>query len=78
MGYKTLFNLTISRDANLSTIGLSLFLATTILELHVAVVHARGSDLVAVIAFLVAKVKNFECILQIGNLLKEIAVRICV
>ena len=64
MGYKTLFNLTISRDANLSTIGLSLFLATTILELHVAVVHARGSDLVAVIAFLVTEIQDFESILE--------------
>ena len=44
-------------------VGLSLLLATPLLELHVTMVHDSGSDFVAAVTFFVSEVQNGESIM---------------
>lgn len=49
----------------LGTVGFSLFLTTSLLELHATHVHDSGSDLVHVLLLLLGETKDVEGLLQI-------------
>lgn len=50
-------------DTYVSTIGLSLFLATPLLELHTTHVHDSGGDLVYVVLLLLGETQDVEGLL---------------
>ena len=50
--------------------GLGLFLARSLLEVHLTEVHDSGGDLVNVVLFLLAETKNVEGILYMSKVFK--------
>lgn len=58
----------------LHAVGLSLLLATTLLELHATHVHDGGGDLVHVVLLLAGEAQNVEGLLHVGRAFGKIAI----